>query len=218
MSTRKTISLGKAPPKNPPVQGAVTVGVAEFRDGLEGTHVGGTAIEDIDPAMRQRLFFQQTDEGVEEANAGKVESSARVTKDPLAKALEQKRDFGMHGNEPWLAPDPMRALAEGNVPAGMRPRFLSETRLNKEGNFSRGFEVVLRNGEPVKLGTLVLAIMPEELAEKRNRHYQDKANAALAEVNSTTKQKGDGLIRTARELGLASDPREDTQQQQGANF
>ena len=199
----KVISIPKGA-KNTPVPSKRTVGVPDDAPHpLTGLHVGGIAVDMLPPERLVGLFWAQTDEGIAANNVGKSATSARVTRDPLQKALDAKRDFSQNENEPWLAPDPMRPLAEAHVAPGMRARFLSEGRLAKEGNYTRGFEVVrAENGDPIKLGTLVLAQMPEEKAEKRNQYFQDKGNAKVQQVYETARQQSEGAVRTARDLGL----------------
>jgi len=160
---------------------------------LKHCHVGGMPVENLPDDVKVRLFYRQTDEGIAEANEGKADSAARVSQDQLGKQIQERRDF-LENNipmEPWEAPDPLKAVADAHAKPGMRPKFLSERRLNKEGNFTRGFEVCMdASGDPVKMGTLVLAHMPEEMAERRNETYRRKSDAHLAEVYQNAQGAG----------------------------
>lgn len=163
----------------------------EFPPFLIGKHVGGVRCEDLPAEVWGLLSVQHTDEDIAERNAGKQESAARVTRSELDGAIQERRDFRESEMEPWQAPDPMRALADAHVRPGFRAKFLSEQKLNKEGNYGRGWEVVLdEKGKPVKLGTLVLGQMPVGKAEQRNAHYRAKSEAAIAEVYRAAKEKG----------------------------
>jgi len=198
---RKVISIPKGPVKTP-VATKRTLG-EDTPHPLSGLHVNGVPVDALPAARLVGLFWAQTDEGIAASNAGKSKVKVAVVGGELDNALRHKRDFGLNETEPWLAPDPMWALAEQYVGPGMHPRFLSEARLGKEGNYTRGFQVVRKeNGDPVKLGTLVLAEMPEEVAERGRRHYEDKGNAAVKQVYAQAREQSEGLVRTARELGM----------------
>ena len=197
----KTISIPRGE-KNTPVETKRTVGTTEPHP-LSGCHVGGVLVEALPAHRLVGLFWKQTDEGMAAANAGKTPIKVRVVAGELEHAIERKRDFMLQESEPWLAPDPMRALADEHVVRGMHPRFLSQARLNKEGNYTRGYEVVRgENGDPIKLGTLVLSQMPQDMADKKNAHYEGKGNQAMKEILDSAKEKSDGMLRTARQLGI----------------
>jgi hypothetical protein len=205
----KVYSLPAAKKKTPTVTKR-TVGTTAAHP-LDGCHVDGVLVETLPPDRKRGLFWKQTDEGIAANAQGKTPPTRGIEmgNGQLAKDLQRKRDFASNENEPWLAPDPMKALASQHVGPGMRPKFLSESRLGKEGNYTRGFEVVRHaNGDPVKLGTLVLAQMPEEHAQRRNAHYQGKSESAVKKVYQTAREQDfdgvRGLIRTAKELGMDS--------------
>lgn len=178
---------------------------------LRGLHVGGEPVESLPQEVWHLLTREHTDEGIAERNEGKIKPGdplygLRVGDGPLEKSIAERRDFRREQMEPWEAPDPMRVLADAHVGAGFRPRFLSQERLEKEGNFGRGFEVVRNeNGDPVKLGTLVLARIPEELAERRDDAVRSRGKAQLREVYSEARSNGvsvverrpDGRVREA---------------------
>lgn len=171
---------------------------------LRGLHVGGEPVESLPQEVWHLLTRQHTDEGIAEANAGKLKPGdvgygLRVGDGPLEKSIEERRDFRRDQMETWEAPDPMKALADAHVGPGFRPRFLSQDRLNKEGNLGRGFEVVTdAKGDPVKLGSLVLARMPEDLADKRNDAVRSKGKAQLREVYREAQSNGVSLVERRR--------------------
>jgi len=145
-------------------------------------HVGGVLVRELRQDMQDKILYAQTDEGIAERNEGRSEVHARVTSDPLDKAIQKRQDDQLErGMEPWEASDPMREVADAHVGPGMRPKFLSELRNKEHG--TRGWEVVKdEHGDPVKLGTMVLGQMPEDRALARNEHFRNKSRTAVAQV------------------------------------
>lgn len=194
MGKRISVSMRTRREQESPLPESRTFGdpeAAQFPPYLIGKHVGGFRCEDLPAELWGALSVQHTDEDIAARNSGKGESAARVTRSELDGAIQERRDFRESENEPWMAPDPMRALADAHVKPGFRAKFLSEQKLNKEGNYGRGFEVVLDpHGKPVKLGTLVLGQIPEAKARQRNEHYRQKSAGALEEVYRDAKGKG----------------------------
>jgi len=162
-------------------------------------HVGGVLVRDLPIEVQGRILYQQTDEGIAERNAGKVDSAARVTEGPLEKAIQARGDESL---QPWEAPDPMQELVKKHIQSGMRPRFLSTRKTDKDGK--RGWEVVVdpKTGEPVKLGTLILAQMPEQKASSRNAFYQAKSEEDLREIFDEYAEKQERMIRDAGARGV----------------
>ena len=117
----------------------------------------------------------------------KVEAAARRTprveilSEPLDKSILERRDFRESSIEAWEAPDPMKELVGKYVAPGMRPKFVSQANaaLGKTGGFQ---PVIDQKGNPVRIGTLLLAQMPEERAAQRNKFYQEQGNSQLREI------------------------------------
>ncbi len=153
-------------------------------------HVGGVLVGDLPCEVQGRILYQQTDEGIEEFNAGKVESAARVTQDQYSKTLEHRRDAVKdQGMEPWQAPDPLKEVADAHTPEGMKAKFLSPARVAKDG--TRGYEVVKDGrGDPVRVRDMVLGVMPESKVEQRNAFYRSKANQAISEIQKRHREEG----------------------------
>ena len=161
---------------------------------IQGCHMGGRPVEDVVPISSAHLItYDHTDEGIAARNEGKADSAARVRaasgdRSPVTGAsrehkLSERRDHMQVGMEPWEAPDPMKELVEKHIGKGMRPRFLSPFKIQKQGK--RGFEIVKdEKGDPVTLGELVLAQMPEEQAERRNRVFREKDLARRRELEN----------------------------------
>jgi hypothetical protein len=153
-------------------------------------HCGGVLVSELPQVVQDRILYQQTDEGIAEANEGRTGTGARTIQDEFSKACLQRKDgITERGMEPWEAPNPMADLAKAHIAPGMSPKFLSPARVDKDG--TRGFEVVKRpNGDPVKLRNMVLGQMPIERVKARNKFYQDKSKAAVGDVKNTFMRDG----------------------------
>lgn len=146
-------------------------------------HVAGVLVSDLPLEMQGRLLYQQTDEGIAEYNEGKVDVAARVTQDSFTKTMAHRKDAVKdQGMDIADAPNPMKEMADQHVPKGMRARFLSPSVVNRRG--MRGFEAVRdpKTGDPVKVRDMVLAQMPEEKADRRNKQVREHGNKLLGQV------------------------------------
>ena len=104
-------------------------------------HVGGVPVRNLPLEVQGRILYQQTDEGIEEANRDKEPGAVRVTKDEFSKACENRKDaITGQGMQPWEAPDPLREVAQRYVRPGFRPRFLAPAAIDQRG--MRGVEPV----------------------------------------------------------------------------
>lgn len=193
----------KATGKKPQSQGIgesklfIAPETAEAKSYLEDLHIDGKRIGDHYTAEQiAALRYEWTDEGFAERNQGKVEAAARVVSDGFDKALEHRGDKLDAGMEPWAAPDPLRELAEEHTPPGMRAKFLSKRVLEKVGK--RGFQVVVKDGEPVSCGNMILGVMPEHKARQRNAHYAQESRDAVQESQEARREE---QARAARDSG-----------------
>jgi hypothetical protein len=152
---------------------------------IEGKRIGDHYTDHQIAALR----WEWTDEGYAARNEGKSATRASVISDPLAKALEQRRDdVKERGMETWQATNPMQEVLDANQRPGFRRRFLSDQTVKNRG--MRGWKPVIENGDPVKLGTMTLAEMPESHAAQRNKHYQGMGNDRLKAVTESYVQSG----------------------------
>lgn len=135
---------------------------------LRGKHLNGKLIDEM-PETWRWLTPDRTDEGLEERNA--QASSITVTDTAFDKALEQRASQQAAGVEPWMINDPIGTGVRQHVPPGYRGKLLDAARVSKEGNHGRGWEVVTKDGQPVKVGGDFVGIMPEHQAKKRNQYY-----------------------------------------------
>ena len=153
-------------------------------------HVGGVLVSDMPIEAQGRILYQQTDEGIAEANEGKSESAARVTRDEFSKALEHRKDavvdLGMTLSD---APNPMREAMAEHIPPGMRGRFLSPSVVDRRG--MRGWVPVLdADGKQVKVRNQFLAMMPESVAVARNKAVREHGNKLLGQVKQQYLEEG----------------------------
>lgn len=146
-------------------------------EALRGKHVNGIPVESMGLSVWSFLTTDRTDEGVAAAKVGS--GTFVVRSSTVENRMGERRDALENGAEPWEAPDVLREMAAAHVSAGMRPKFISASRVAKEGGLVRGgWKVQLdAKGDPVRTGDLMLAVMPEEKAVQRNKYYQDKAQA-----------------------------------------
>jgi hypothetical protein len=127
--------------------------------------------EPIPENLWATLPYRFTDQGYEELNGG-PKVRAQVVAGPKEKGLERMRDFRMAAppEDCDLQADPMKELVNTHIPPGMHGRFLSARRVGKEGNGTRGYEIVRNEkGEPVKYGSMILGQIPQEIADSRGQ-------------------------------------------------
>jgi len=142
--------------------------------------------------LRGSIPFRLTDQGFEEFNRGKVEARASVTSDPLDKIIRQRED----ATEPWEMPDPMKELAAEHVPAGYRPRFLSPRMIEVYG--MRGHEAVIdKQGDPVRVGRMILGQMPEDRAQRHDAYLATLAAEPVREAAEQFNVKTERMLRDA---------------------
>lgn len=153
-------------------------------------HVGGVLVRDMPISAQGRILHQQTDEGIAAANEGKSDIRVSVG-DPLKKQLARKKDEVLNvGMETWEASDPMKEVIAQHGRPGFRNRFLSDATVKNKG--LRGWQPVIVDGEPVKLGGMTLGEMPEGKARARNAHYSELGNQRLKQVTEKYMETGRG--------------------------
>jgi len=162
-------------------------------------HVAGVLVRDLPEAVQSRIVFRQTDEGIEqeearilEQNGGRPAANVEIGAGPEDKALQQRRSqIKDEDYEPYMARDMMRELADKHVPKGMRPKFLSPSKV-KERAGTGDWEIVKVDGQPVTYKGMLLAQMPEKRARARNRHYQEKSREMLKRNDEQFKELAGG--------------------------
>jgi len=173
-------------------------------EALKGLHVAGVKIEDLPENLVVKLSYQHTDESIAERNEGKAESvgrvtsaaRARVTASEFGRSVEERRDFRRDAETPqevYEAPDPMKEIVEAHVAPGMRAKFLSPGRVDRDG--TRGYELVKNiKGELVRLGRMMLGVMPETKAKARSEFYRKKGSERLTAITEEHEERQRELV------------------------
>lgn len=173
-------------------------------DRILACHISGVLIADLNlgPQVLSALDYWATDEGVAEKNARpgvREPSGIELGKDGFAKALDERRDDVKLRDRPlYESRDPLKEVADKFVPKGMRAKFLSGQKV-REGGGTGDHEVVTyppghpQHGDPVKVRGLVLAQMPEEMAEARAAFYRGRGGQMLRQIEDKHRAEG-GLV------------------------
>lgn len=201
------ISAKRMGQQQAPTKRAISQGIGESRPfiaegdrdpygSLRGLHIGGLPIEEVVPPDKVHLItYDHTDEGIAERNAGRSEHRVSVVSDNFDRQLQR-----MAEREPWEGGDVVGELVQQHIEKGFRARFLSPRIIDRSGR--RGWEIVRVNGDPVKLGTLILAKMPEEKAERRNEYFREMASSESDRVREEFIEQGERLSREAGTMGI----------------
>lgn len=163
---------------------------------LSGLTVSGIAIEHIPGG--HMIGRGNTDQGIAEREA-RPHAYTTAGPDEFDKSIQERRDFRNTQDEAWLAPDPMKELADKFVRKGFSGKFMSRSVTARNG--LRGFEPIKDNGKEITLGTMFLAEAPIDVVKKRNRKYQDVGKQQMAEVANRGREEQE---RLARNSGMSS--------------
>lgn len=136
------------------------------------------------------MDYRHTDQGITEANVGKSPIKVSVGAGPRENAIAARRDFRMYEDEPQYAPDPLRELSDRYARPGFESRYLSSSRVDKEGGNRRGYEIVTDNGQPVRFGALILGQIPVTVAERRRQQIQARTDRALTQIHEAATAAG----------------------------
>lgn len=169
--------------------------VASGEDRMMACHINGVAIRDLNlaPEVIAALPYDATDEGAAERNARpnvREPSGVELGADDFDKALQEKRDdVKDRGKDTYESRDPLREVAAQYAVPGMRSRFLSEKKTKDGGN--KDYEIVKQaNGDPVKVRGMLLGHIPERVAVSRNKHYQERGEQLLKQLDEKYKSEG----------------------------
>lgn len=142
--------------------------------------------------------FANTDQGIAERQARPGPTAmVEVVSDQWDKKLQRKEEA-----QPWDSFDPLTEAVDTVREPGMRYRFLSDRAHKRRGR--RGWETVVgQDGKPVTVAGMTLAKMPEQAAERRNKHYRDLGNEQLKTAAEAYELEQTKTIRDARVKGFA---------------
>lgn len=153
--------------------------------------------EPIPAEFAHAIPYGNTDQGIAEFNdqefvrddAGQV----KIIADEFDQTIRARTD----AVEPYEMPDPMKEIVEAHVKPGFRGRFLAPRVIEKRG--LRGYEIVKNDkGDPIRLANMVLGVMPEEKARRRNKYYQQQGEDRLRKATEQF-QEGQERLSSATE-------------------
>ncbi len=123
----------------------------------------------------------------------------RVMKIPVRTVqVEVDRDDEMLGN-------PLLEAVQRYGSPGMAPKFLSESCIAALG--MRGYRIVRqKNGDAVKVGTLIMAEIPQRIANARREKYAAESRAQVRESEQAYQDNIERAVREAGRVGLGSGP------------
>lgn len=158
-------------------------------DRMLGCHINGVLVSELklDEQVLHALDYYATDEGIAEKNARdnvRESSGVSIGKEPFEKALDQRRNDVIERDMPiYEARDPMKEVADKYAVAGMKPKFLSRSRIKDAGGTTGAYTVVVdANGDPVQVKGMILGLAPVDVVEARNKHYRAKGNQLLKQI------------------------------------
>ena len=158
-------------------------------------HVNGKAIPE---AFAHAIPYDMTDEGIAEANERRAEpSGVKLGAGPWEKNLQRREDLADEDNvsrEIWEGTDPMVGAINEFGKAGMAHRFLSPDRVRSKG-LRNWKPVTAPNGDPVKVGNMILGEMPEAKKRQRDRYYSDLSREAVEENAAQIQDIQEKIIR-----------------------
>jgi len=117
------------------------------------------------------------------------------------KNIQSRRDAADELVDPWIAADPMGETVRAHEEPGFAYKFLSPRCNDVLGQ--RGYEIVRQeNGDPVKMGTLLLGKIPEHIAQRRREFAVQKSAEDVASIRDNYGDKVRGLKQEAKDMGL----------------
>ena len=97
---------------------------------------------------------------------------------------------------------PMEEAVQRYGSPGMAPKFLSERCIGRFG--LRGYVIVKdENGEPVKVGTLIMGEIPIRMAEARQRHYAEQSNEQVRSMQQDFEEHAAEEINRGGKIGVS---------------
>ena len=147
--------------------------------------------------VQGHLPYYYTDQAVAE-RAARPQPAVEFTRHEEDKKMFDKYEDGLRASvEPWEAGvDPLLEVKKANIEAGQRYRYLSATKIDRDG--WRGWEPVKKviGGieQVVKLGTMILGKMSEDRAVKRDKFFQGKAKEQMVNAQEQVAELRDRVI------------------------
>lgn len=118
---------------------------------------------------------------------------------------EDKRLFDRREDpdfDPWSEVDPLTAAVDSVREPGFAYKLLSDRCCDVLGG-TRGYEPVkTENGDKVTVGNMFLGKIPQRIADKRQKRYQQDAIDQIKQLQADSEDRLDKLKREAKELGV----------------
>lgn len=102
-----------------------------------------------------------------------------------------------------LLSNPMREAVARYGRPGMAVKFLSDRCCDVLG--MRGYQIVRKpNGDPVKIGTLMMGEIPQDMADRRRLHWARESEDAMAQQAEAFSEAAEKAIRDAKTSGVSA--------------
>jgi hypothetical protein len=112
-----------------------------------------------------------------------VDAVAKAFVDRIMKIPARNVEVESESEDPLLLGRPMEEAVERYGNPGMAPKFLSDRCISHFG--MRGYQIVRdERGDPVKVGTLIMAEIPEWMADRRRRFYAAESARHVSEIET----------------------------------
>lgn len=167
----------------------------------------------ISDALRTQITYQMTDQGAAEANEGKEPRRVEVLRDRTryqdihddGRKLEAYRD-NLGDEDMLIVDDPMAAVMKENLPEGHRGLFMGEKKI-KESGMIRGvlkYQPVLdEKGQPVTIGGMILASVPEKAARAAEGRYDALNQAKQVQAVEKVQESADQVMSEQKLMDMA---------------
>lgn len=130
------------------------------------------------------------------------EATSQAFYDRIMRIPERTVEFDADSALDPLLINPMREAVDRYGRPGFTVKFLSEGCNRRFG--LRGYQIVKDdNGDPVKIGTLIMGEIPTEWADRRRQHWADESVAQIAEQEQSYQDRATQAIRDSRVTGVA---------------
>lgn len=161
----------------------------------------------IPEAMRSLMPYEMTDQGVAEKRAAHPVSAGprvEVIRDADDKRVDQYRDDLEYGDL-INTDDPLKIMMDKYTPKGHRGLFMGEMKMKESGLVRGRIEykpVLIDDGTghmiQVRQNNMLLTSVPEALARKNERFFQDKAIDLEKSVQGKVAEQNDRLLATSK--------------------
>ena len=174
-------------------------------DSLAHCTVGGIAWEDLPEAVRARMPYELTDQGLAEKAASKPRSPHRViVGDDLDKQLRQRLDAALRGDPNNRPSTALKEVADQYVRPGMTPVFQNPDLIRTVG--TQGYKPVIdEDGDPVRVGEMILTEIPTEISHARILEAAAIGKERLAHIDQVLEESSGRVAREGLTPAALSD-------------